>query len=162
MKHVSWHTALFACLFAASASAASGFEPYENGRFGYKIDLPSDFKKVRIPDNGDGIGLESADGAATLSVWGNHIMEGGFEAESDLRRKLQAQEGWKFSYEKRGSSWASFSGTRGDRIIYMREIALCNEAMGSFTIKYPASQRTRFGPVIDRLVKSLKAPQQCE
>lgn len=150
-----------ACAFATSADAAS-FTPYENGRFGYVIDLPSDFKTVLIPDNGDGVGLESVDGSVKLSVWGNNITEDSFRAESDLRRKLQAEKGWKFTYEKRGPAWASFSGIKDDRILYMREIALCDDAMGNFSIEYPASEQKRYGPLIERLVQTLKAPAHCK
>jgi hypothetical protein len=150
-----------ACVFATSVVAAD-FKPYENGRFGYVIDLPSDFKTVQTPDNGDGIGLKSADGTAKLSVWGNYLTEGGFRQESDLRKKFETEGGWKFSFEKRGASWASLSGTKSDRIIYMRQIALCDDAMGNFTLEYPAAQQKRFGPLVDRMVKTLKAPKHCD
>ncbi|MDX0567209.1 hypothetical protein GOD83_24550 [Sinorhizobium medicae] len=156
----------FAFIFFISLSAtiadAADFRPYGNGRFGYLVDLPSDFKTVLIPENGDGIGLESADGSAKLSVWGNYLTEGGFSQESARRRKFVEDDGWKFTYEKRGASWASFSGTRRDHIIYMRQIALCDDAMGNFTIEYPAAQQKRFGPLIERMVKSLRAPKHCE
>lgn len=62
----------------------------------------------------------SADGTAKLSVWGNYVTEGGFRQESDLRKKFETEDGWKFSFEKSGASWASLSGTKGDQIIYMR------------------------------------------
>ncbi len=42
-----------ACVFVTSVVAAD-FKPHENGRFGYVIDLPSDFKTVQMPGNGDG------------------------------------------------------------------------------------------------------------
>lgn len=150
-----------ACVFATSVVAAD-FKLYENGRFDYVIDLPADFKTVQTPDNGDGIGLESADGTAKLSVWGNYLTEGGFNRESDLRKKFETEDGWKFTYEKRGASWASFSGTKGDRVIYMRQIALCDDAMGNFTLEYPTAQQKRFGPLVDRMVKTLKAPKHCD
>ncbi|MGV1915624.1 hypothetical protein [Rhizobium sp. 22-785-1] len=149
-------------LVTAVSATAADFNPYGNGRFGYSVDLPDDFKTVFTPENGDGVGLESADGQAKLSVWGNYLAEGGFSKESDLRKKFEIEEGWKFTYEKRGASWASFSGTRGDRIIYMRQIALCNDAMGNFTLEYPAAQQKRYGQVVDRMVKTLKAPKHCE
>lgn len=152
---------LLVLLFASTASAAD-FRTYENGRFGYTIDLPADFKTVQTPDNGDGIGLESIDKSAKLSVWGNYVTEGGFARESDLRRKFETDDGWKFTYEKHGASWASFSGFKGDRIIYMRQIALCDDAMGNFTIEYPAAQQKRFGPLVERMVKTLKAPKHCD
>ncbi|MGZ2484850.1 hypothetical protein ACVITL_003373 [Rhizobium pisi] len=153
---------VIAAFLLLTTTAVAGFKTYENGRFGYVIDLPSDFKTVLTPENGDGIGLESADGSAKLSVWGNYLTEGGFKHESDLRRKFETENGWKFTYEKRGASWASFSGAKGERIIYMRQIALCDDAMGNFTLEYPAAQQKRFGPLIDWMVKTLKAPRHCD
>jgi len=143
-------------------TAAAAFKTYENGRFGYVIDIPSDFKTVADPANGDGIGLETADGSAKLSVWGNYVTGGSFRQESDQRRKFASDDGLRFTYEKRGTSWASLSGTKGGRIIYMRQIALCDDAMGNFTLEYPASQQKRFGPLIDQMVKTMKAPRHCD
>nr|WP_237352011.1 hypothetical protein [Rhizobium sp. ACO-34A] len=140
---------------------AADFTSYENSRFGFTIDLPLDFKTILIPETGDKIGLESADGSAGLSVWGNYIQEIGFKAESGLGRDLQIEEGWKFTYEKRGPSWASFSGIREERILYMRQIALCDDAMGNLTIEYPASQQQRYDRLVEHLVKALKAPSNC-
>ncbi|MDH6273766.1 hypothetical protein GUK36_29720 [Rhizobium leguminosarum] len=159
MRRRTTFTAIMLLAFTASAA---DFRPYANGRFGYAVELPADFKTVLTPENGDGVGLESVDGLAKLSVWGNYLTEGGFSQESDLRRKFEADEGWKFAYEKRGASWASFSGTKGDRIIYMRQIALCDHAVGNFTLEYPATQQKRYGPVVDRMAKTLKAPEHCE
>jgi hypothetical protein len=146
----------------STAATAADYRPYANGRFGYSIDLPLGFKTILTPENRDGIGLESADGHAKLSVWGNYLTEGGFSQESDFRKKFEIDEGWNFTYEKRGASWASMSGVKGDRIIYMRQIALCDDAMGNFTLEYPAAQQKRYGPVVDRMVKTLKAPKHCE
>lgn len=54
------------------------FKLYENGCFGYVIDLLMDFKKVFIFENGDGVGFESVDGLVKLLVWGGYLLEGGF------------------------------------------------------------------------------------
>lgn len=153
---------VLAISLAGTIAVAADPAPYLNGRFGYSIDLPMDFKTILVPENGDGIGLESADGQAKLSVWGNNITEGGFSQESDLRRKFEIDDGWRFTYEKHGTSWASLSGVKGDRIIYIRQIALCDDAMGNFTLEYPAAKQKQYGPVVDRLVNTLKAPKNCE
>lgn len=81
---------------------------------------------------------------------------------SDLRKKFETEDGWKFAYEKRGASRVSFSGTKGDRIMYVRQIAFCDDAMGNFTSEYPAAQKKRFRPLVDRMVKTLKAPKHCD
>jgi len=155
------YIALFGFLLLTTTAIAAS-RAYENGRFGYTIELPSGFKTVSTPDNGDGLGLASADGAAKLSVWGNYLMEGGFRQESEVRKRFETDEGWIVTYEKRGPSWASISGTKGERIVYMRQIALCEDAMGNFRLEYPAAQQNRFGPVVDRLVKTLKASKHCD
>ncbi|WP_245269578.1 hypothetical protein [Allorhizobium undicola] len=140
------HIIFLAALLAAPMVTAADWKPYTNGRFGYSVDLPAGFRTILVPENGDGIRLESTDGQTKLSVWGNNITEGGFSEESDLRKKFQIDDGWKLTYGKRAASWASFSGTKGDRIIYMRQIALCDDAMGNFTLEYPARQQKRYGP----------------
>ncbi len=156
------YVAILAALISASPAAAADFKKYENGRYGYVVDVPGDFKTTLVPENGDGIGLQSLDGKTKLSIWGNYFTEGGFFQESALRKKFGIDDGWHFTYEKRGASWASFSGVKGDRIIYMRQIVLCDGAMGNFTLEYPAAQQKRYGPVIDRLAKTLRAPKHCE
>jgi hypothetical protein len=143
-------------------ATAADWKMYANGRFGYSVDLPADFKTILVPENGDGIGLASADGQAKLSIWGNNFSEGGFSQESDLRRRFEIDDGWKFTYEKRGASWASLSGVKRNRIIYMRQIALCDDAMGNFTLEYPVAQQKQYGPIVDRLVKTLKASRRCD
>jgi hypothetical protein len=149
------------CLLSTSALAADD-KPYVNSRFGYSIDLPSEFKVVSVADNNDGMSLGSPDGSAKLLVWGNNIMEGDFKAESSSRRKSYAEDGWLISYEKHASAWASYSGSRGDRILYVREIALCDGAMGNFSLEYPKVDQNRYGGLIEKLVKSLAAPNRCE
>jgi hypothetical protein len=140
---------------------AADFRRYENDRFSYTIDVPSDFKTVLNPDNGDGIGLHSADDSAQLLIWGNNLTQGGFLVESDLRRGYAIDAGFRFTYERRGATWASLSGRKGEKIIYMRQILLCDAAMGNFTLEYPAAQQKRFEPVIDRMVKTLKPHKPC-
>ncbi len=159
---MSWRSIFLISILASSTASAADFKSYENPRFNYSIEVPSDFKIVSIPENSDGLAFESVDGTAKLSVWGNYLTDGGFKAEGDFRLKAQGEEGWKITYEKRGVSWASFSGVKGGRIFYMREIALCDDAVGNFLLEYPASDQKRFGRVIEKLVKTLKAAPRCE
>ena len=44
----------------------------------------------------------------------------------------------------------------------MRQIALCDDAMGNFTLEYPSAQQKQFRPLVDRMVKTLKAPKHCD
>lgn len=146
---------------SVTLGVAASFQRYENDRFSYTIDVPSEFKTVLNPENGDGIGLHSADGSAHLLIWGNNLTQGDFLMESDLRREYAIDKGFRFTYERRGATWASLSGSKGDQIIYMRQILLCDAAMGNFTLTYPAAQQKRFEPVINRMVKTLKPRKPC-
>ncbi|OCJ10255.1 hypothetical protein A6U86_24290 [Rhizobium sp. AC27/96] len=149
------------CLLSTSTAAADG-KLYKNSRFGYSIDIPSAFRIVSIADNGDGMSLESASGSAKLLVWGNNIMQESFKAESAERRKFYVEEGWQITYEKRAAKWASFSGTHGERILYVRQIGLCDGAMGNFSLEYPQNDQKLYGAIVDGLVKSLAAAGPCE
>lgn len=106
------YVAILAALLSAATAAAADFKPYANGRFGYAADIPSDFKTTLMPENGDGLGLQSPDGKAKLSIWGNYVTEGGFSQESDLRKKFATDDGWKFTYEKRGASSSATSSRK--------------------------------------------------
>jgi hypothetical protein len=50
---------------------AESWRTYRNLRFGTTIAYPDRFRPGRPPENGDGLGFSSADGAA-FSVWGSH------------------------------------------------------------------------------------------
>ncbi len=149
------------CLISTSVMAADS-KAYRNSRFDYSIDLPTEFKTVSVADNGDGMSLQSADGKAKLLVWGNYIMDGSFRDESNSRRKFYVEDGWQISYQKQAASWASFSGTKENRILYVRQISLCDGAVGNFSLEYPRGEQQRYGAIVDKLVKSLAAAKPCK
>ncbi len=55
--------------------------------------------------------------------------------------KLEKADGRKFTYERRGATWVRLSGVKSDRIVYIRQITLCDHTVGSFRIEYPADQQ---------------------
>lgn len=106
--------------------------------------------------------MESADGKAKLAVWGAYIMQDNFKQESDSRHTYYVHDGWKLSYEKHSATWASFSGSLKDRILYVRHIVLCDDAIGMFSIEYPKAEQKRYGEIVDGLVKSFKSGGKCQ
>lgn len=148
------------CLVAAPA-VAEDWRPYANARFGYVLDLPADFAVTSEADNGDGMALASKDGKAELRVFGANRMEDDFPAEIKSRVAMDKQDGWTISYDKPSTSWASYSGSRKDRILYVRAIALCHDAVGYVTLEYPKAQLKQYDPVVAHLVKTLSAPPRC-
>lgn len=146
---------------AAWPASAADWRPYANARFGYAIELPADFIAINEADNGDGITLHSPDGQTELRVFGANIIDDDFAAEIGGRKAMDAKEGWRIGYERAAPAWASYSGTRGKLILYVRAVALCDGAAGYFSITYPKADQKRYDPIVSYLVKTLSAPAHC-
>ncbi len=151
---------LLLCL-AATPALADDWRPYANARFGYAIDIPGDFRVTAEADNGDGMTLTSKDGKAELRVFGANRMEDDFAAEVKSRVAMDKQDGWAIGYNRSSKTWASYSGSRKDRILYVRAIALCHDAIGYFTLDYPKAALTPYDPIVAHMVKTLAAPPRC-
>ena len=148
-------------LFLLSSSAiAADWSSYANARFGTTIDIPPGFvNDVPEPANGDGLTFHSADGKAELLVWGNNLVDEDFKVDSLGRLQGERDGGWDVSYRKVSANyWFVFSGSKGERIMYLRSIASCKGTQAlHFRIEYPKEQKIDFDPVVARLAKSLKA-----
>ncbi len=149
------------CITAAPA-LAEDWRPYANARFGYAVDLPANFTIANEADNGDGMTLKSVDGTAELRVFGTNRMEDSFAAEIKGRIEMNKQDGWQISYSKPSKTWASYSGTRKDRILYVRAVALCQDATGYLMLEYPKAALKAYDPVVQHLVKTLAASSRCQ
>lgn len=151
---------LLAALLAATAGAGLAAEDwgrYLNARYGYGVDIPPGFSRVREADNGDGGTSRSADGQAELAVWGANLLSDTLPSDAQSRMLRAQEDGWQISYKKFTSQWASWSGERDGRIFYARAIALCyDDQAGYFQLEYPATQREAFDPVVERMVKGFK------
>jgi hypothetical protein len=150
---------LLLLLILPAPAFAAEWEPYANARFGFAVDIPPGFALVREADNGDG--RTYGNGGATLAVWAHYLTAGDFAEEVADRRVTYGQEGWDLSYDRETTGWASLSGTRGDRILYHRIIALCGDAVASFVLDYPQSMKAEISPFVGKLVKSLHPAEGC-
>jgi hypothetical protein len=97
------------------------------------------------------------DGTTELSVWGSHVTEGDFAAEVANRIELSSAYGWKITYQKKAEDWASWSGTKGGRVMYARAISLCRSRAAFFHLEYDLAEVATYDPVVERLVASLKS-----
>ena len=88
---------------------------------------------------------------------GGNITEGDFESAVASAREYLAGDGWTITYEAVTPSWASLSGTQGQRILYQRMIALCDGQYAAFRLEYSAVDSSELDPVVNRLVQTLKA-----
>jgi hypothetical protein len=150
------------CLMISSAYAA-GWQKYANVRFGVMIDIPPGFVQWGdVPANNDGLSFVSSDGAAKLRVWGNNIMADSFKDELQENFESDQSDGWVVSYgagnKQRTMTWAVYSGTKGDMIMYEKSIASCKGTQSlHFRIEYPKAHKLAYDAVVTRLGKSLKA-----
>jgi hypothetical protein len=152
-------TALF--LLVALPVLAADWRTYDNERLGYTIELPPEFAVTVRPENGDGLALSPADHSARLLVFGPYLTDGDFASEARTRLALTRNDGWQISYSKLGSRSVSFSGTRQDRIIYVRGVQLCAGGAAFFQMDYPKREMQRYDAVVMRLVRSLRPTQKC-
>jgi len=144
-------------LIASGLAAADRWTRYENGRFQYVLEVPPGYSAISEAENGDGGVSSSADGTAELRVWGGYILEGDFSTEIASRIAGDKSDGWTISYDSRHSRSASWSGSKGGRIIYYRAIIGCDGAADYFSLEYPNVDLKSNDPIIARLVKSFRS-----
>lgn len=146
------------CLLALPATAAS-WHSYSNARFGYAVAVPPGFQKADVGKrNADAVFKSTAEG--TLSVWGMKVPGGDFrQAVAALMSNVQHQN---WSLDQGGSAfdknWFIFSATRGGEKLYEKAIALCGgHAVAGISLEYPAAEKSRVWPLLDKLGRSVRA-----
>lgn len=151
--------ALFALIISATAALAADWQRYENGRFGYVIEVPAGFvAQGDPPANDDGRVFVSRDGSHLLRVYGGYLVSGDFADSVGMAMSGATDVGWDLSYKRVTGNWASYSGTRDGRILYARAIAICGgTAFASYEFEYPKDDdRQVLDQVIKRLNRTLK------
>jgi hypothetical protein len=142
---------------ATLPAIAQSWRTYSNPRFGTTIEYPDHFRPGRPPDNGDGLGFSSSDGAS-FSVWGGHnALEHdlkGLEAFTRENRKA----GERITYDARGPNWFVIAGTDGDQIFYERYLlSHRGTIVNGFALRYPARLRKEYDGIVTRMSRSLRA-----
>jgi hypothetical protein len=151
----------FFVLLSAPAFAAD-WSHYDNGRFGYGIDIPPGFSGLGEAGNGDGQVFRSASGRETLAVWAGNILDNDFSGEVNQRIASAQDEGWNITYQATTPRWASYSGAQNGSVLYARAISLCDGAQAAyFTLEYSKLDVVKLDPVVNRLVQSLSGSGNC-
>lgn len=142
-------------LFGAPA-LAQDWDHYDNGRFGYGIDIPPGFVSSGESDNGDGQTFATDGRPIDLLIWGGYALEG-FETEVAQRMAWDTEEAWNVTYQATTPRWASWSAIKGFRILYQRMVLLCDgSSYAAFRAEYSVTDSAEMDPVIERLVRSLQ------
>jgi hypothetical protein len=135
---------------------AESWRVYSNDRFGTTADVPADWRAGSPPENNDGIRFTSPDGQASIAVYGGlHIWDSVDEKAAILE---EPNEGETITYKRREPRAIVVSGTRGDRIFYLKSILSCRASVwNSVRIEYPASRKQAFDALVVRVAGSLRA-----
>jgi hypothetical protein len=149
--------ALMLAILAFPAVAADGWDSYANSRYGYETAIPPGFVGRGEPDAHDGQVFRSSDGQQVLTVWGGYLSDSSVSEDARSRLADYQRQGWNITYQASTPTWASYSGTKGQRVIYVREIAGCKgEQYATFELQYPSTLINATKPLVERLVKGLK------
>ena len=143
----------------AGPAVAAG-KLYGNARFGFFIEVPAAFSIADPePENGDGRRFHTPDQSAELTASGGWIVTDSFAAEMAQEKGFLVQDGWKLTYESKvAASSATYSGQKGERIFYEREITTCkSQAHAAYRLEYPATEKAKYDGMIKTLNASLKA-----
>jgi hypothetical protein len=143
-------------VLACPAFAAPGWDSYFNGRYGYQIGVPPGFVGQGEPDAHDGQVFHSKDGAQILKVWGGYLADTDFADDVKSRMDDFSKQHWSVNYQATTPKWASYSATKGQRVVYVREILGCKgQQYATFELQYPSVDIGKMNPIVDQLVPSL-------
>lgn len=79
-----------------------------------------------------------------------------FDDEARNRIAQAKKLGWDISYSRIEPDWASYSGTKGDRILYVRGNWLCEDAAAFVHLEYRSRDRKAYDAIVKRMIASLK------
>ncbi|MBP2560470.1 hypothetical protein J2857_003239 [Neorhizobium galegae] len=146
---------VMAWLIVVSPVSAAEWQSYSNARFGYRVEVPPGFKMGPAPDNDDGRTFTGANGDRIL-VFGTNLIDIAFEGEASNRIVQAIDDGWQISYSRVEMDWTSYSGARGNRVLYVRGVQLCNEAAAFVMLEYRSQDLKAYDVIVKRMVASLK------
>ena len=148
---------LASLLFVMPAFAQSGWGYYANARYGYELDIPPGFEGQGQSDNGDGQIFLFDGRVGRLTVWGGFfVTEPDFEAEATARLAEDTASGWGLTAQATTPTWATWSATKGGRVLHQRMIPLCDgEGYAAIRLDYAQTDRPKIDPFVDQLIASL-------
>lgn len=144
--------------FGTPEGWARSWTTYENDRFGYAVDVPSDFLQGEAPENNDGRTFSAPNGAGHVSVYGSFNALGQTPASHRewLREDLISRE-IRITYEATGKTWCVLSGMAPDgAIVYQRvRFSRTGETLLTVSFTYPDNQKETWDDIVARMGKSL-------
>ena len=148
---------------ASFAYSQTEYSTYDNDRFHFSIEYPSDLLKMQAaPANNDGRTIRSKDRMVEMWAWGQFnaldlSLTDAYKQAVSNRRGV--------TYKMLGDRSFVISGESTDKIFYRK-----TQMRGSgdtavfytFTMEYPKSQKEKFDPIITRILRSFKFDPNAE
>lgn len=125
-------------------SSNPGYMTYQNGRFGYTIDYPSNFIIRSSAGNGDGITLASPDNQTTLSVYGGN--NSGLNAKDYYNLTVKNIKG-ELGYNTLEDTWYVVTWRENGRIYYEKMI-VGSASYNGFTFSCPEEQKSWYDSIL--------------
>lgn len=131
-----------------------GWQTYENGRFGMRLEFPADvFSAQPPPQHGDGRTFRSAD--ATLQVFAFQTSDG--DNPESLKQELVGADGYdNVTYSPTGGDWLVLSGFR-DTMIFYEKYFFRGGAISAFGMEFPADRKPFYAPIVERIEDSFRS-----
>lgn len=128
---------------------------YYNSRFGFSVDIPSDFIPQRPPENDDGRVFLSEDGQAEIRVSaGANILNWTIY---DIRDYLTDTAKGNITILGQGETWIAATWIDNESIYYNKSfISGDGEIQSSMNFIYPVEQRDRYDVVVEHLEETFK------
>lgn len=150
-KLVRYKIALLASLLTITAHAADSYTPYENGRFGFRVDVPTNlFSPQGESDNGDGQIFSYKDGIAEMRAYGGWLMEPDIPCSAS---SIFDQETANTTYSHSKGRVSVASGHTGNNIFYVKTIRTSDRCL-NLVITYPSQDRATFDAIVKRVSRS--------
>ena len=103
------------------------------------------------PDAHDGQVFTTNDGKAILTVWGGFLVDTTLADDFTNGKADHMGKGWTISYQASTPGWTSYSGTKAQQVLYVREITGCTGGQyATFEFTYPSTSINATKPVVEK------------
>jgi hypothetical protein len=157
--------AIVSILVFASAASAGDWRSYSDADFGYSVALPDDGFDVEADAERSGLTLYERGGRGQIDVF-TFRNDKEFSLEQIRDELGNAERIKQITYSRSGASWFVISGyyrrlddEATDLIFYAKFMFSADRRTASaFEASYPAGDKTRYDPIIEKMEDSLTRP----
>lgn len=125
---------------------------YCNERYGFCVNYPSNLKKERPPDNGDGQRFNDGKGFLMIVSGINNGLDDNLKTEMASQSKYFD----KITYQTYKDNWFVLSGYKGSNILYLKTY-VGRSSINHLYIQFPSSQKSEYDNVVTKISKSFKS-----